>query len=99
MAQVTFRNPPDRPGGNGPSYTDEAAQIRANPGQWGIIKQFPYEQAVRARTMAARINTGVLAMFRPAGAWSARTAVEDGEDGGRVVNVYACFGPPSDDGN
>lgn len=99
MAQVTFREPPDRPGSRGLAYAEEAAQLRAKPGVRGVVKTFPYAQRDAARVLAARINTGVLAVFRPAGTWNATSAVEDGADGKRVVNVYACFGQPSDAGN
>jgi hypothetical protein len=96
MAELTWRNPPDN-GGRQPGhvYEDEARQLREHPGEYALIKEFPLEEADSARTMGVGIRRGRFWVFRPAGAYHARTATEDSHDSrGRlvqVVNVYACY--------
>jgi hypothetical protein len=67
----------------GSIYDEAAAELRDNPGLWGVI----YEgTADRAGGMASQINTGVHACFRPAGSFEAVARRAAG-----VRTVYARY--------
>lgn len=51
------------------SWTEEAQELRAEPGQWRMIAD--RETNSRAYTMANQINRGVLRSFQPAGDFEA----------------------------
>jgi hypothetical protein len=94
---VTWRDPPEAPGGRRvtPAYEGEARALRLHPGDWKVIDSFPAAQASAARNLAVSVRTGRLQVFRPPGAFEAvsRTEEEHDERGHlvKVVNVYARF--------
>jgi len=64
-------------------YDEAAAELRANPGMWGVI----YEgRANRASGMVAHILSGAIACFRPAGSFRATSRTRNG-----VRTVYARY--------
>lgn len=91
---MKWEDPPDS--GNrwrGPAYAKEAADLKAHPLQWGIVRSYPADHAhdYKARSTAHEIKKGKYIAFRPAGAFDAvsRKGVDD--DGKEVVNVYARY--------
>jgi hypothetical protein len=95
MAELTRREPPDRQGGRKSgepyAYEDEAAQLRAEPGVWKLLTEFPAQRAVAARNLGVNIRTGRLRVFQPGGSFDARTATERNDANEPVVNVYAVY--------
>jgi hypothetical protein len=91
---LTWRNPPRGPGYR---YGAEAERMRADPGEWLLIKEFPLEEEVNARNMATAIRSGRYTSFRPVGDWDATSAKEEGKNAKMVVNVYVCYAgsPPA----
>lgn len=61
-----------------------AARLRDNPGQWLTLRT--YTNSTSARQGARRVRSGVLAAFRPAGAYEAKHVVHDG-----AFAVRACY--------
>lgn len=76
--------PPTSGGGRRPAYdyADVAARLIARPGEWIRLEDMP-------TTIAARIRNGLVAAFRPVGAWEATTRT-NGYPRGRV-DVYVRF--------
>jgi hypothetical protein len=52
-------------------WTEAALELRARPGEWGIVKQHITRSAASA--MAHAVKTGRIKAFRPAGAFEAFT--------------------------
>ena len=73
-----------------PSWTEEAREMRENPGQWRLLTD--RETNSRAYTMANQINTGFLTSFRPAGDFEAERR------GSQVWARYLGDGGLPDDG-
>lgn len=63
---------------------DVVRQLRAHPGEWAIVHYA--DTRAGAYAMAFQIRRGVLASFRPAGAFEALGRTVDGE-----YRVYARF--------
>jgi hypothetical protein len=80
---MKWQEPPKRRGHAHPEsvwYQAEAAELRANPERWALFTT--RKSPVQARNVAARIRTGVLGAFRPAGTFEARA---------RDCDVYARY--------
>lgn len=58
-----------------------AAELRARPGQWGVIAE-----GANSRVLTTRIRNGVVAVWRPAGAYEAVCRSVDGR-----ITVYARY--------
>jgi hypothetical protein len=70
------------------SHQEEADELRAHPGQWGIVKEFPVEKVQSANAMQQQIQTGVLRAFRPVHSFISKTRTVEG-----TVKVYAKYEP------
>lgn len=74
-------NPPVATRGrNGSHYTEEAAEARANPGVWFVLKSWPAateKEKASGYGQATSIRNGKVAAFRPSGAFEARGAMMD----------------------
>lgn len=71
----------------GKVWADEAAELRAHPGTWGILAECPLAKAQYARQLAYAVKTGGYVAFRPEGAFDAVSRAEE-----NVVKVYAiCY--------
>lgn len=64
-------------------YDEAAAELRDNPGMWGVIYEGP---ANRASGMVAHILSGAISCFRPAGSFRATSRMRQG-----VRTVFACY--------
>lgn len=77
-------------GTKGNHYTDEAAEARAEPGVWFVLKTWPNateKEKASGYGQATSIRNGKVAAFRPAGAFEARGAMR--EDG--TLKLYIRF--------
>lgn len=94
--EVIWKAPPGeisgpQPGAE-PALAAELGEIRAHPGQPGIVAVFETGEGRKARAMAVNIRQGRYQAARPAGAFQARSATEPlPRSGHLVVNVYAKF--------
>ena len=66
---------------NSSKWRDEARILRANPGRWALLAEYP-DTTSSARTLAWQIKSGRLAAFRPGGSFEATS---------RQGSVYARF--------
>ena len=72
------------------TFAGEAAQLRANPGQWLRVRDYPWAQEGTARTVGVQIRTGRYTAFRPAGAFEAETrTVLEGKQ--QKIVIWARF--------
>lgn len=65
---------------------DVAAELKAAPEDWALLKEFTEQRAGTARSAAAVINGGRIPAYRPAGAFEAVTRTVGGE-----VRLYARY--------
>jgi hypothetical protein len=76
----------------GQAYEKEAAELKANPGQWGIVKTRVLTEADGSRSAANDIKSGKIVAFRPRGSFDAESHKEwDEELGATVLNTYAVY--------
>ncbi|WP_411143078.1 hypothetical protein [Streptomyces sp. x-80] len=66
-----------RPSGADYRHSETATLLRANPGQWAQIQQ--RTKRSDAATAAYQVRNGILAAFRPAGAYEAKSLTNDGK--------------------
>ena len=86
---MKFENPAPsrgRTGRAGIKYTDEAAELRSNPGEWAILDERPLERRTSANALAFQIREGRYTAFRPRGQWDTTTRRVDDK-----VRVYIRF--------
>ena len=86
---MRWENPPETPkvhNHGGKVRAHDAAQLRNNPGHWGMLEEFPVEKRHDAGMLAWQIRHGKLVAFRPAGTFEASARTE-----GDLVKVYARF--------
>jgi hypothetical protein len=86
---MRWENPPESPrkrNSGGKVRAHDAAQLRHNPGHWGMLDEFPVENRSDATNLAWQIRHGRLVAFRPEGAFDAVSRTE-----GNLVKVYARF--------
>jgi hypothetical protein len=76
---LRFEAPPaaERSNGNAAAqYTEEAAQLKARPGEWAVLKEFTGEGSGArsgAWRLASRVKKGEIKAFAPAGSFEAVT--------------------------
>jgi hypothetical protein len=63
----------------GTAFVEEAALLRARPGQWRIVTTYPLAQRPTAYTIAMRVRQGLYPAFRPVGAWQCVARTENEE--------------------
>lgn len=85
--QIVFRDPPASPRRSAHSnfrHTKDARLLTARPNEWACIQ----ERGKRgdAATAAYQIRKGILAAFRPAGSFEAKSVTENG-----TFYVYARY--------
>lgn len=84
------------------AYEDEAAELRAHPKRWGLIREFPVKDEVtknsnQGRHVSNGIKTGKYVAFRPKGSFEAISRAGKDDQGNSVVKVYAQYvGEPDD---
>lgn len=71
---VRFQGPPPEPrqtrfGKTRKHYEKVTAELRAHPGEWGIVGEF--DVRMKAASLAHRISNGTVVAFRPAGSYKA----------------------------
>lgn len=91
---------PDNPERTLLSYAKEAAELRANPGEWGVVTEFPLiknrNSENPARGVAYDINRGRYVAFRPKGAFQAVSRIGTSDEGKPVIKVHARYIEESD---
>jgi hypothetical protein len=75
---LKFETPPaaERSNANADQYAAEAAELRANPGAWAVLKEFTGEGSGArsgAWRLASRVKKGEIKAFAPAGSFEAVT--------------------------
>lgn len=75
---LKWETPPaaERRGSNGDQYQAEAAELRAHPGQWAVLKEFTGDGSgarSSAWRLASRVKKGEVPAFAPAGTFDAVT--------------------------
>ncbi len=91
---MEWKDPPRRAtAGPQGRWSEEAAELKANPGRWALLVTFGgTENNHLARAMAANIKSGRYASFRPHGHFEAISAATAK---GTSTEVYARYiGPP-----
>jgi hypothetical protein len=68
------------------TYSEEADELRDNPGKWGVVKEFPKARVQSATALQQQIRTGVIRAFRPVGHFESKTRTVDG-----TVMVFGRF--------
>lgn len=93
---MKWENPPPAPRTRNPggkAWAEQAAELRAHPGHWGILAEYPAGKRQAARNLAWQVSTGLLVAFRPEGAFEAVTRAA-----GDTVKVYAiCYEMTAED--
>lgn len=77
----------------GRAYEQEAAKLRANPGQWALVRTLRINpERDSGRSVAHDIKTAKYVAFRPAGSFDAESHREWDENLGEIVlNIYAMY--------
>ena len=91
---MIFEDPPDEESYTTNMFNEEARVLRSNPGKWGVIEDYPKKvegKADKARGVTYDIKTGKYAVFRPAGAFQAKSRTVINGEGIAVVRVYARY--------
>jgi hypothetical protein len=85
---VNWEDPPSRRHNRGGrvAHVDEVAELRAHPGRWAVLREYPAEQPSRAKGFAYAINHGVKASFRPSGEFEATWRTDAGR-----IKVYVRY--------
>lgn len=86
---VTWAEPPKR---KKSKWEDEAEELKAHPGEWGIMASFPPDKDPNARSLSQAMRWGRVAAFRPQGDFESTSAKQP--DG--TVIVYARYNPQVD---
>jgi hypothetical protein len=81
---MIWENPPEAPKKR-KVLAREAAELRAHPGQWGVVDEYPQGDNHKAQ-VALMIRTGRFVAFRPDGAFEAVSRTAEG-----TTKVYARF--------
>ncbi len=87
---MKWENPPPQQAARNPGgkvWAEEAAELRAHPGHWGVLAEYQLAKTAAARQLAHIVKTGKCVAFRPEGAFDAVTRTE-----GETVKVYViCY--------
>lgn len=87
--RIRWEEPPSRTRVGAPTqHRDVANQLKANPGNWGIVAV--YDKASTAGSIAAQIRAGSVNAYQPAGAFEAHARTVEGER-----RVYARYVGPN----
>lgn len=91
MSDLQWEAPPAPRGERTEHFKQLAEQLRQRPGAWAVAQRGLNDYRTQAAVLAARIKSGKLTAFRPAGEFEA-TSVKDKETGDTAV--YARFVGP-----
>lgn len=79
------------------AYEDEAEELRARPGAWAVLVEFPLpadrkgKDHNQGRAVAHNIRSGKYVKFRPAGSFEAISNIAINDAGKEVVRVHARY--------
>lgn len=77
-----------------PAYLREAEQLRACPGRWAVLNEFPLSvPRATPAGFAHNISTGRYAAFRPVGDFEVKLYTNTTAG---VYEIYIRFNPPKD---
>lgn len=72
----------------GRALAEEAAELRAHPGEWAVIREYPYSERGNAYAYASWIRRGRIKSLQPESDWESVARVSADR---KTVKVYARY--------
>jgi hypothetical protein len=84
---MRWEDPPERSHkGARQSYVKETAELRAHPGEWAVIREFPLNKRPSAYALQSSVTLGRTRSFEPRGTFEAVVRTD-----GNIVKVYVRY--------